>query len=292
MRRLHADLLLLACAAIWGLAFVYQKTAMEHIGPYTFVAARATVAAIALAALAVRECRQSDTSLTRHFLGIALLGGCSFFTGAILQQIGLVTATVTNTGFLTALYVVFTPLIQWAVIRRAPRWFLWPAVVLSFLGTWLLGGGSLSAFSYGDLLVAISALFWAAHVVVVGQSSSHEKPVTFTAIQFAVVALLGASGAAAFETVDASSLRDAWKEIAYVGLLSSAITFTLLAVAMRYTTAGEASIIVSTEVLFAALGGALLLGERLPLVNWLGATLIVAAVLVVQLGPAMTRRRP
>ncbi|MBN9265519.1 MAG: DMT family transporter, partial [Hyphomicrobium sp.] len=207
--------------------------------------------------------------------------------GAALQQVGIVTATATNAGFLTALYVVITPFLVWIVMRRAPAWIVWPAVVMSFVGVWLLGGGTIGSFAHGDLLVAISAFFWAAHVVIVAQATRHARPVTFSAIQFAVVAVLGLTGALLSEPISLTALTAAWREIAYVGLLSSALTFTLLAIAMKYTPPTEAAIIVSSETLFAALAAYVLLGERLSLAGWCGAGLILMAVLLVQTGPTI-----
>ena len=290
MRRAHANLLLVLAAVVWGVAFVFQKTAMDHIGPLLFVAARSTVAALALAPLALREARHATDHFAPGLFSIAALGGGMFFLGAIIQQVGIITASVTNTGFLTALYVVITPFLVWLVMRRAPTWVVWPAVAMSFIGIWLLGGGTIGSFAHGDLLVAISAFFWAAHVVVVAQATRYARPVTFSAIQFAVVALLGLTGAIMFEPISFSALAAAWLEIAYVGLLSSALTFTLLAIALQHTPPTEAAIIVSSETLFAALAAYLVLGERLSLVGWCGAGLILAAVLLVQAGPSLLHR--
>ena len=285
MRRIHADLLLVLAAVVWGVAFVFQKTAMDHIGPLLFVAARSTVAALALTPLAIREGRRAPDQFPSGLLSIATFAGAVFFLAAAIQQAGIITATATNAGFLTALYVVITPFLVWIVMRRAPTWVVWPAVVMSFVGVWLLGGGTVGSFGHGDMLVAVSAFFWAAHVVVVAQASRHARPVTFSAIQFAVVAVLGLTGAILFEPISIAALAAAWREIAYVGLLSSALTFTLLAIAMKYTPPTEAAIIVSSETLFAALAAYLLLGERLSLFGWCGAGLILAAVLLVQTGP-------
>ena len=293
MRRIHADLLLVLAAMIWGVAFVFQKTAMDHVGPFLFITARATVAALTLAPLAVRESRRAGDQFPRGLVSIAMLGGAAFFVGGALQQVGMVTATATNAGFLTALYVVITPLIVWVVMRRVPAWIVWPAVALSFVGTWLLGGGTLAAFARGDLLIAISAIFWAGHVVIVAQATRHARPVTFSAIQFAVVAVLGLVSAVLLEPISLTALAAAWREIAFVGLLSSALTFTLLAVALKYTPPTEAAIIVSSETLFAGLAAYLILGERLSPIGWCGAGLILTAVLLVQVGPSLLQfRRP
>lgn len=290
MRRIHADLLLVAAAVVWGVAFVFQKTAMDHIGPLLFIAARSTVATLALAPLALREVRRAPDQAPRGLASIAVLGGVMFFIGAALQQVGLITATATNAGFLTALYVVITPFLVWMAMRRRPAAAVWPAVLMSFVGVWLLGGGTLGNFARGDLLIAVSATFWAAHVVVVAQAARHALPVTFSAIQFAVVAALGLAGALLLEPISLGALAAAWQEIAYVGLLSSALTFTLLAIALKHTPPSEAAIIVSSETLFAALAAYLLLGERLSLVAWCGAGLILTAVLLVQAGPPIIAR--
>src|SRR5918992_1127780 len=104
MRRLHADLLILLAAAIWGFAFYFQKTAMDHIGPFLFISARAGVAALALAPLIVAEARRAVAPYPAKLSRIGIAAGFAFFIAAALQQTGLVTATVTNSGFLTALY--------------------------------------------------------------------------------------------------------------------------------------------------------------------------------------------
>ena len=292
MRRIHADLLLLTAAAVWGVAFLFQKSAMEHVGPIQFVAARAIVASLALLPLAIGEMRQDRTDTGpgwREVTGAALPAGLAFFIAAVLQQKGLVTATVTNTGFLTALYVVATPFIAWAILGRRPAPLIWAAVALSFSGTWLLGGGTLAGFSRGDLLVAMSAAFWALHVVLVGRAGAIGRPIAFTSLQFVVVALMAMVLAPAVESVSLAGLVGAWREIAYVGLLSSALTFTMFSIALRHTGPSEATIIVSTETLFAAFAAWAVLGERLALLAWLGAGLILAATLVVQLAPAAQR---
>jgi len=290
MRRIHADLLLVLAAVVWGVAFVFQKTAMDHIGPLLFVAARSTVAVLALAPIAFREGRGTGSFLPPGLLSLAMLAGGVFFAGAAFQQQGIVTATATNTGFLTALYVVITPILVWFALGRAPATIVWPAVAMSFIGMWLLGGGALDGFARGDLLVAVSAFFWAAHVVIVAQASRHARPVAFTAIQFAVVAALGLVGAALFEPITSAALAAAWREILFVGLLSTAMTFTLLAIAVKYTPPTDAAIILSSETLFAALAAYLILGERLSLIGWFGAGLILGAVLLVQTAPLIAQR--
>ncbi len=291
MRRIHADLLLLLTAAIWGFAFVFQKSAMEHIGPNAFIAARSFIAACVLAPIAIFEARRVEGPVAIGFWRVGVYGGIAFFAGAVLQQVGLVTATVSNTGFLTGLYVVITPFIVWAWHSERPTGLIWLAAAISFFGTWLLGGGTLNGFNEGDMFVAVGAIFWAVHLLIVSASGHHNRPIAFTALQFAVVGILGLTASVLTETTSLSGLIAAGPAIAYVGVLSSALTFSLLAIAMRYAPTTEAAIIISLEAVFAAIAGALLLNERLEFIGVCGAGLILAAILLVQLAtpvPAKT----
>ncbi len=285
MTRLQADLLLLFVAIVWGLGFVFMKTAMESIGPMTFIAARSLVGALALVPLALRESRAHATPITPQFWKITALASIALFIAEALQQFGMVTATVTNAGFLTALYVICVPFIAWMTTRIAPAAIVWPAAALSFVGTWLLGGGDLGALTAGDRLIAAGAVLWAAHVVVSGHAAYYDRPVLFTCVQFWLVTVVSVAWAASTETVSVAALQNAWLEIVFVGLLSGALMFTLMVIAMRHAPPAEAAIILSTENLFAALGGAVFLGERLAPINWIGAALIVLAALAVQLMP-------
>ncbi len=294
MNRLTADLLLLGAAAIWGLAFYFQKAAMSEIGPFLFITARSTVAALALAPLALLEMkalvRRTQMPIDRQgLLKLGLAGGAVFFVGAALQQVGLQTATVTNAGFLTGLYVVIAPFIIWLTDKRRPRPVVWTAVALAFTGTWALGGGTIGGFSFGDGLIAICAIFWAMHIVVTACSPRFGAPMTYTFLQFTTVAAIAGTAAIALEPISADALTRASGAILYVGLLSSALTFTVLAMAMKHTPPAEAAVLVSMEILFAAVAGALLLGERLTPIGWFGAALLFTATLIVQLAP---RPRP
>jgi drug/metabolite transporter (DMT)-like permease len=114
--------------------------------------------------------------------------------------------------------------------------------------------------------------------------------VGFTAVQFAVVGVLAAAGAPLFETITPEGLRGAAVSIAYVGLLSSALTFTIPTVALQHTPPSEAAVIVSLETVFAALAAYVLLGERLTPIGWAGAALILGATLLLQLWPALAAR--
>ncbi|MFM2423377.1 MAG: hypothetical protein RL291_1907 [Pseudomonadota bacterium] len=290
MTRTTANLLLLLAAIIWGVAFIFQKSALTHVGALTFVAGRSFIAALVLLPFAWVVSRSAEGRMTAdQTLGlfkVGLVGGVLFFLGAILQQVGLYTATVSNTGFLTGLYVVFTPLIAWALWRKRPSPIIWPAAALALVGTYLLGGGAFEGFGRGDVLVAIGAVFWAAHLLATAGASQFPNAAFFTCVQFLTVGALALAGASMTETITVAGLLGAWQEFLYVGVLSSALTFTLLTVAIKHTGTSEAAIIVSLEMVVAAAAAHVLLGERIGTIGAFGAALMFLAVVMIQVpGP-------
>ncbi|MEQ8738244.1 MAG: DMT family transporter, partial [Hoeflea sp.] len=145
MPRPIANLLLLLAGAIWGMGFVAQSTAMDNIGPFLFIGLRFLVAALVLAPFAWRETRRADSPVSVPHMRGFLLIGLALFSAMALQQVGLTVTTVTNSGFLTGLYVVFVPFISLLALRQKPHPVIWPAVLMTFAGISMLAGGSLSA---------------------------------------------------------------------------------------------------------------------------------------------------
>ncbi len=288
MRAAHANMLLVGCAVIWGVSFLFQKTAMQHLPPMQFIAARCLLAALVLAPFAWMERSRAEAGGGQSLPRAILLAGTVFFCAALLQQRGIVTASVTNTAFLTSLYVIVTPFLAWAMLGQRPAPTLWIAVLLSACGAWLLGGGGPAVFGIGELAVVIATVLWALHVIVLGWAAPRGNPITLTAGQFAVVAVLALVGALLFETPDLAGLASASTEIIYVGILAGALTFTIFTMALRCTSATAATVIASTEAPFAALTAYLVLGERLSWASCIGAVLMVAAALVMHV-PAERR---
>lgn len=292
MTRIQANLVLLLAAAIWGGGFVAQSTAMDKIGPFWFVGLRFAIAALAVLPFAWLEARKSETKLARRdwlafgFVGLAL------FSGAITQQIGLMTTTVTNSSFLTGLYVVFVPVISVVALRRYPHWIIWPAAGMSLLGIFLMSGGTLTNLTTGDLLSIVCAFFWGVQIILAGLFvMSSGRPLALSFAQFAVCSLLCLLIAPWVETISVDVILASGKEILYVGLISSGLAFVLQVIGQRYTTASQAAIFLSSEALFGAFLGALLLGEVLPPLGYLGCVIIFAAMLIVEIIPELTRRK-
>jgi len=290
MRRLHANSLLLVAALVWGGSFSVQQMAMDHIGPVLFTGIRFFMGAAMLMPFAWMELRRKRDREGWRFdisaLPWLLLTGAALFTAAQLQQFGIETTTVANAGFLTALYVPLTPVLALLVLRQLPHPAIWPAAVACVSGAFLMAGGALDDMHSGDLWVIGGALFWATHILLVGAMSTRVgAPFVISFIQFSVCGVLGTVWGGATETLSLDGLVSALPMLAFSGLVSVGLGFTLQVVAQRHTPAADAAVILSSETVFAALAGVVILGEQLGALEFVGGGLILCGVLAVELLP-------
>ena len=294
LSRAQSGLLLLLAALIWGSAFVGQALGMAGVGPFTFTGIRFLLGALVVLPLALRESRQLRAEGQRRGRAdaawVALLGTL-LCTGVVLQQIGLVTTTVTNAGFLTALYVPLVPLLAWALHRQLPHWSVWPASLGCLAGTWLMTGASVQQLSTGDLSVLASTLPWALHVLMVGRIANRLRGAyTLACGQFGVCALLSGIIGMATEPITLEGLGTAAGAILYTGIVSVGIGFTLQVVGQRHAHPADAAIILSSETVFAAFFGALFMGDRLGASGLAGAALILLCIVAIQIQPLLAAR--
>jgi Permeases of the drug/metabolite transporter (DMT) superfamily len=281
MSRIQANLVLLLAAAIWGGGFVAQSSAMDMLGPNWFNGIRFGLAFLAVLPFAWREAKNATRPLATGDVIAFLVIGAVLFVAQTLQQIGIKTTTVTNASFLTGLYVVLVPAIAVLILRRRPHWIVWPAAVLTLLGILLLSGGSLSGLTDGDLLVMVCAVLFAVQITLTRSRREKRQPLALAALQFGVCALGGTLSGVALEPITTGAISGSLTEILYAGLLSSGLAFVLQIVGQRYTTAPQAAIFLSSEALFGALFGALLMGDSLPAIGYAGCAIMFAAMLMV-----------
>ncbi|WP_068315191.1 DMT family transporter [Polycladidibacter hongkongensis] len=287
MSRALANLLLLTSGLIWGMAFVTQSTAMENLGALQFTGIRFLLACIAVAPLAWYEARKPKAQPLRKSSYLPLLGvGLCFTLGCILQQYGIIITSVTNAGFLTAVYVVLTPFLAWLLFKEQVNPLVWCASGLTLFGIFLLGGGSLTALNAGDLLMLACAVFWALQVIFVGRlGKSIGRPVAIALSQFLTVGILCTIAGFILEPISWSAINAVWFELFFAGVCSGGVAFTIQAFAQQWTKPADAAIMLSSEALFAALFAAVLLGERLNVMSGIGAALIFSSILLVELAP-------
>ena len=231
----------------------------------------------------------------RSFDGLDWLGiaatGLVLFTAAALQQYGIFHTTVTNAGFLTGLYVPLVPIISFVLLRRSVHWSVWPASFSCLFGTYIMSGAYGINLHPGDFWVIGSSLFWALHVILVGTMAIRTRaPLVVACGQFLFCGLCGTIIGILVEQPSLADFTAALFGIFYAGLLSTGIGFTLQVIGQRYTHEADAAIILSSETVFAAIAGYMLLGERLTVSQTMGALLIFAGIIAVQLLPMMRSR--
>ncbi|MEO5807290.1 DMT family transporter [Devosia sp.] len=292
MPRLAAILLLLLCTMLWGFAFVVQKSAMASMGPLTFIGVRYLLGGLVILPVALWERSRSPVKLTGKQWRFVAVMSLFLFVGTWLQQVGLLTTTVTNGGFLTSLYVLFVPAIALIAFRTWPHPIVWVGVPLALIGIYYLNGGGLDRLNSGDGLIVICAVFWAVQVLMLGYiARTSGQPILVSCVSFLLAGAAALILAFVLETPTLSGILGGWQEIAYAGVFSTAIAFTLQAVGQQYVPPANAAIILSSESLFAALGGGLVLGERLTPIGYGGAALILVAIVLVEAVPAIMERR-
>jgi len=312
-----ADLLLLVTAAVWGFGFVAQRSGMQYIGPFTFNGIRFILGSLALLPLVLIKRKKSQKTDRKSFLYFSFLAGTCLFIGVTFQQLGMMFTTAGNAGFITGLYVVLTPIFGIFLGRRTGL-ATWIGVFLTLTGLYFLSTADRSGgINPGDVIVAISAIFWAFHVLIIDRLVQKTDPLALSMGQFAFAGLYALIAAFLIEpflsewlmskgqellltglitwksfpalisglnagTIPSSLISSALVPILYGGLASVGIGYTLQVVAQRDAPPAHATIILSLEGCFAALGGVLLLHE--PIGPWIivGFALMLAGMLTSQ----------
>ena len=294
-RALRADILLLLTAGIWGFGFVAQRSGMEYVGPFAYNGIRFILGSLSLLPLILIRRKASGNTITKTILS-SLAAGICLFVAVILQQFGIMFTTAGNAGFITGLYVVLTPIFGIFLGRKTGP-ATWLGSVFTVVGLYFLcTAGNLNSVNPGDILTVVSAVFWACHVLLIDRLVQDIDPLVLSSGQFAVCGILSLIGAFLVEPFIGSFVEQinpallemgtfAWLPfpeliaglsaqtvsfpieglipILYGGLASVGIAYTLQVVAQRDAPPAHATIILCFEGCFAALGGALLLSEKI-----------------------------
>jgi drug/metabolite transporter (DMT)-like permease len=213
-----------------------------------------------------------------------VIAGGILFVATALQQVGILYTRVANAGFLTSLYVVFTPFLLWLAFRERPHWIDLLAVIAATVGAYFLSSaGKGLQFQNGDGLELIGAIFWGLHFVVLGKFASRFEPVSFASGQFFVTGLLNFLMGLVFEHLGQLTPLPLVGAILYRASLSIGIGYTLQVWGQKHTPPTDAALILGLEAIFAALAAWLALRQGLLPLQVLGCVIILAAVMFSQL---------
>lgn len=285
-RELKASIMLFATAIIWGLAFVAQAAGMEHLGPLSFTASRCFVAVVFLYLtykffmMKSASYRKEKFDMKRTLVGGSICG--LVFTIAInLQQVSLIYTTAAKASFLTALYIVFIPVIGLFFGRR-PSVKIILCIFLAMVGTYLLSIKGGLKINRGDLIVILSALVFAIHILLLTKYSTNTNAVLVSLVQFAVCGVISLAGALVLEDISMEAILKSQVTILYVGILSSGVGFTIQLMALKDLEPVVASMICSLESVFGALFGWLILSQEMTEREIFGAIIIFLATIFAQ----------
>lgn len=277
--------LLLITAAIWGFSFVAQRAGMEYVGPFTFNGIRFALGSLSLLPLFfINQKRKSKlafkTSSSFIFGGGVL--GIVLFLAASLQQIGMQFTTAANGGFITSLYVILVPVFA-VFIGHKIKLNIWLGAILATIGLYFLSVHGNLQLNWGDILVLMSAVFWAIHVILIGYFAPRYSIIFLSILQFAATSILSLITAIIFEEIHWQNILDAAIPIIYGGVFSVGIAYTLQVFAQKKVASAPAAIILSFESAFAMLGGWMLLNEYQSLQTILGALLMLIGIVLAQI---------
>lgn len=280
MRLRLAPFALLGVAAMWGAAFVLMKDAIKRQDVNSFLFTRFAVAAIVMILLKPKVVRL----FTRDLVTKGFIAGCFLGSGYILQTLGLARTTAAVTGFVTGMYVIATPLIAALVLHQKISRRTWMYVLIATTGLALL---SLHGWSvgFGEFLVFCSAIAFASHIIALGQWSTGRDAYALTVVQLATCAAL--AGAASLKSgYHAPPDRGVWGVVVFTAIFATAIAFIIQTWSQAHMSATKVAVILTMEVVFAAIFAVIFGGERLTLQIALGGALVVGAMYMIVLQEA------
>ena len=287
--KLRGSLSLLLCTVIWGFAFIAQSVGMNLIGPFTFQMVRCFLAVLFLIpfsfVLDLGKCTMAESAgkwKNPKLWKSGLICGCALFVASSLQQIGLIYTDAGKAGFITAMYIVLVPVLGLFLKRKPPKATVF-SVALAVVGLYLLSCMGVTEINKGDLALMGCALAFAVQINCVDLLAEGLDGFRMNCIQSLTVAVLSIPFAAFTETVDMQNLLSCWFPLCFAGVLSMGVAYSLQIVGQKDLEPTAASLIMSLESVFAAIGGWWLLEERMAPHELLGCGLVFAAVVISQL---------
>ncbi len=282
-----ADLILLLAAMVWGFAFVAQKSGMESIGPMAYNGLRFILGSISLLPLIWLYNRKeikpkAIIKKKKELWKAGLISGLVLFAAASIQQLGIVYTTAGNAGFVTSIYVILVPIFG-LFLKHKVNIQTWIGAIIALVGLYFLSVSEGLTLVIGDILVFGSAFFWAIQVLLASYYAVRVNVIKLAAIQFALTGILSLLISFFTETYGFQNIYNALIPILYGGFMSVGLAFTLQLIAQQKAVPSHAAIILSTESVFAAIGGWLILNEEFTSIETMGAAMMLMGVILSQL---------
>ena len=283
-----SELALIGIASIWGLTFVMVKDAIEELPTMAFLAYRFIPASLIVAVVFRAQLGRlpRDGWRAGAVMGVFLTGGYIF------QTLGLEETTASNTGFITGLFVVLTPVLGAVFLRQSIPLVAWAAAGVAAVGLWLLSGAGTDFNFRGDGLVLVCAFSLAAHILATASAVKKYDVGALLAIQLGVVGVICLAIGAAAGDLEAPEGGTVWSALIVTSLIASALGFFVQTFAQQHAPPARTALILAAEPAFAGFFGWLLNDERLSATGWFGAVLIMTAIVAVEIIPRFRPPRP
>jgi len=285
---LSHTLMLLVASFFWGTTFVAQSLGAEYVSAGTYLALRTYIGILFLLPFVLYRDRKDNRNSKEErrqefnaFIKGGVLAGLFIFLASFAQQYGIAYTSVAKAGFLTALYVVFVPIISFFFGRKFDN-KLWICIALSVVGLYMLCMKGRFYLEMGDAMMVLSAIGFSVQILAVSRYSRRIDPVKLTLSQFIVEAFLATIVMLVLEKPDLASIHSALPAILYAGIFSSGIAYTLQSLGQKNLNPAIASIAMCLESVFGTLSGWIVLGQKLSLREALGCVLMFGAIVLSQ----------
>ena len=283
--RLRGMLMLLAASFFWGTTFVAQILGMEGLGPYTYAASRFALGTLLIGTLwyAYRGKRAAERRAGTFHSGFraGIPVGLAMFVGVTLQQVALLYTTAGKTAFITTLYIVLVPLAA-VLLGQRVRAAQWGGALLAFAGVYFLSVHGALTLNTGDILVFLCSFFWMGQILLIDRFARAVDPIELCLMQMIVCTIGSTALAVVYETFVWMDLWYAAVPILYAGIFSCGVAYTCQILGQAYVEPTQAAILMSTEAIFAAVAGWIILGETMSGIQMLGCALLLSGALMAQ----------
>ena len=285
-KKFQGILALLAATVIWGSTFIAQSVGMDYIGPFTFLTMRA-VLAVPFLIILIFVIERNPTETIKKWTNPKLwkagfVCGISLFIAAGLQQVGIVHTTAGKAGFITAMYILLVPILG-IFLGKKPLFTVWISVAMAVVGLYFLSCVGVSQINIGDIYLLGCAFTYSIQLTLVDVYGPGLDGLRLNCVQSLFCGVFAAIFMFCTEEPVLANILACWSSIAYAGILSMGIAFSLQIIGQKHVEPTPASLIMSLESVFAVLCGWLLLNERMSKFEITGCILVFAAVILSQL---------